>query len=326
MSAPLSKLSEEVAPSQKKPTLSEDRLLHWIGRLILFGSVGLTGLAGFIFLGPLWVTYPVFLILVTMLGLMTVLEPSVRGWRAERQVRRLLRRHELRAVHDVFLSAPDGRRAQLDHVVFLGQRVAVIETKSVTGLVARRGNRWSRLVDGRERLFGGPSPQQQVMAAREVLMAAYPPWNQNVLALMVITHGTLGEGLEDSDWVVEIGHLAAALGRFRELPDGASERRWQDMARFLEANRRTRRDRMRFLRLEVLRPSNFARLQLLGLGSCSVAARRSSSAPSPLSSNGICCVCSLSSLKYQRRGQQTDIWAGKQHKVSGRVWWPPTRD
>lgn len=66
--------------------------------------------------------------------------------------------------------------------------------------------------------------------------------------------------------MVEIGQLAAALGRFRQLPDGASERRWQDMARFLEANRRTRRDRTPFLRLEVLRPANFARLQLLGLG------------------------------------------------------------
>lgn len=162
---------------------------------MLFGSIGITGLAAFILVGPLWFTFPVCMVMTAMSGLLWVLEPSARGWRAERQVRWLLRRHELPAVHDVFLSAPDGRRAQLDHVVFLGRWVAVIETKSITGVVARRGNRWTRLLDGRERPFAGRTPQQQVMEAREVLMVAYPAWNRSVLALTVLTHGTLGEGL-----------------------------------------------------------------------------------------------------------------------------------
>ncbi len=245
---------------------SEDRLLNWVGRLVVFGSIGTTGLAGFIVLGPLWFGFPTFMVMTVMIGLMWVLEPSARGWRAERQVRRLLRRHELPAVHDVFLSASDGRRAQFDHVVFLGRWVAVIETKSVIGVVARRGNRWTRLLDGRERPFAGRTPQQQVMDAHEVLMAAYPAWNRSVLALTVLTHGTLGEGLEDSDWVVGIGELAAALGRFRQVPDGPSKRRWQDLERFLDANKRTRRDRMQFLRREVLHPSNFSRQQVFAFG------------------------------------------------------------
>lgn len=268
MSAPLLKPSGQAvsAPKEAMPTFSEDRLLNWVGRLVVFGSIGLTGWAAFIFLGPLWVNFPTCMVMTAMFGLLWVLEPSARGWRAERQVRRLLRRHELPAVHDVFLSAPDGRRAQFDHVVFLGQRVAVIETKSIIGVVARRGNRWTRLLDGRERPFTGRTPQQQVMEAREVLMAAYPAWNRSVLALTVLTHGTLGEGLEDSDWVVGIGQLATALGRFRQVPDEPSKRRWQDLARFLEANKRTQRDRMRFLRREVLHPSNFGRPQVFALG------------------------------------------------------------
>ena len=268
MSAPLLRPSGQAVPASKTamPTFSEDRLLNWVGHLVMFGSVGITGLAGFIFLGPLWMGFPILMVTMAMMGLMWVLEPAVRGWRAERQVRRLLRRHELSAVHDVFLSAPDGRRAQLDHVVFLGQRVAVIETKSLIGVVTRRGNRWTRLLDGRERLFTGRTPQQQVMDAREVLMAAYPAWNRSVLALTVLTHGTLGEGLEDSDWVVGIGELAAALGRFRQVPDEPSRRRWQDLGRFLEANKRTRRDRVRFLRREVLHPSNFGRSQAFAFG------------------------------------------------------------
>lgn len=241
---------------------SDDRLLNWVGRLVVFGSIGITGLAGFIVLGPLWFGFPIFMVMTVMIGLMWVLEPSGRGWRAERQVRRLLRRHELPAVHDVFLSAPDGRRAQFDHVVFLGRWIAVIETKSITGVVARRGNRWTRLLDGRERLFTGRTPQQQVMDAREVLMAAYPAWNRSVLALTVLTHGTLGEGLENSDWVVGVGQLVAALGRFRQVPAEPSRRRWQDLARFLEANKRTRQDRMRFLWREVLHPSKFSRQQV----------------------------------------------------------------
>jgi len=268
MSAPLLRPSGQsvLAPKEAEAAFSEDRLLNWVGRLVLFGSIGITGLAAFIFLGPLWAIFPILMVMTSMSGLLWVLEPSARGWRAERQVRRLLRRHELPAVHDVFLSAPDGRRAQLDHVVFLGRWVAVIETKSITGVVARRGNRWTRLLDGRERPFAGRTPQQQVMEAREVLMAAYPSWNRSVLALTVLTHGTLGEGLQDCDWVVGIGQLAAALGRFRQAPDEPSRRRWQDLARFLEANKRTRRDRMRFLRREVLHPSNFGRQQLVAFG------------------------------------------------------------
>ena len=37
---------------------SEDRLLNWVGRLVVFGSVGITGLTGFISLGPLWAGFP----------------------------------------------------------------------------------------------------------------------------------------------------------------------------------------------------------------------------------------------------------------------------
>ncbi len=268
MSAPLLRPSGHAAfvPKETVPMFSEDRLLNWVGRLVHSVTIVVTGVAGVIFFGPLWVTFPTCLVMTAMYGLLWVLEPSARGWRAERQVRQLLRRHELPAVHDVFLSAPDGRRAQFDHVLFLGRWVAVIETKSITGVVARRGTRWTRLLGGRERSFAGRTPQQQVMEAREVLMAAYPAWNRSVLALTVLTHGTLGEGLEDSDWVVGIGQLAAVLGRFRQVPDEPSKRRWQDLARFLEANKRTRRDRIRFLRREVLHPPNFGREQLFAFG------------------------------------------------------------
>lgn len=268
MSALLLRPSGQVgsAPENPEPAFSEDSLLNWIGRFVLGVSLVITGVAAFTLLGPLWFIFPVLVVTVAMSGLLWVLEPPARGWRAERQIRRLLRRHELPAVHDVFLSAPDGRRAQLDHVVFLGRWVAVIETKSITGVVTRRGNRWMRLLDGRERPFAGRTPQQQVMEAREVLTAAYPAWNRSVLALTVLTHGTLGEGLEDSEWVVGIGQLAAALSRFRQVPDEPSKRRWQDLARFLEANKRTRRDRMRFLRREVLHPSRFGRQQLFAFG------------------------------------------------------------
>ena len=207
--------------------------------------------------------------MMSTLGAFMVAEPALRGWLSERRVRRLLRRAGIEAVHDVFVSAPDGRRTQLDHVVFLGQKVAVIETKSIEGIVGRREGRWWRMLDGRERSSSGRTPQQQVLNAREVLMAAYPPWGRGVLGFVAVGLGALGEGLEGDPWVVGVDQLALALGRFRHVPDDGSLRRWRDLSRFLMANRRTGKDRLRFWREVVFHPSGFSRQQLIGFG-CAV--------------------------------------------------------
>lgn len=110
------------------------------------------------------------------------------------------------------------------------------------------------------------SPQQQVLDARDVLAEAYPAWGRGVLGITVLTHGVLGEGLSGDSWVVAADQLLLTLGRFRQVPDEQAERRWRDLSRFLQANWRTRSDRLRFWRSVVFRPSSFTRTQLESFG------------------------------------------------------------
>ena len=105
-----------------------------------------------------------------------------------------------------------------------------------------------------------------VLNAREVFLAAYPPWDRQVLAFTALTHGVLGEGLQGDQWVVTADQLGVAIGPFLRLPDEMEYRRWEDLSRFLRANRSTQRDKLRFLRDEVLHPKNFSRSQLIGMG------------------------------------------------------------
>lgn len=212
---------------------SSDNLLDRLGSLFIVGSTVVSGVVGYWQLGPV-ASFPLCMgTTAVAMGLFELFEPPLRGARAERRVRRLLRRHAVSAVHDVFLSTPEGRRAQFDYVVFLGRAVAVIETKSIEGIVERRQGRWSRWLYGRESPWQGSTPQQQVMRARDVLAAAYPAWRGGILAWTVVAHGTLGEGLAGDVWVVGFDELALALGRFRQVPDEAAQRRWHDLSRFL---------------------------------------------------------------------------------------------
>lgn len=251
---------------QKEREYSEDRLLDWLMRGFVYGTSIAVFLATFRVLPMTTEALIVLLGMTSALSLAEFLEPPLRGALAERRVRRLLRRHGISAVHDIFLSAPDGRRAQLDHVAWLGRAIAVIETKSVTGLVERRGSRWTRRFHGRERAFGERTPQQQALDARDVLAVAYPALGARPLAFTVMTHAVLGETFADDLWVITAADLPAVLGRFRQVPDEASRRRWTDLARFLSANRRTRRDRVRFVRSHILNPRHFQRSQILGFG------------------------------------------------------------
>lgn len=240
------RVQAEVTPPRSEPMYSSDRVVNWIGWLVVLGPTIAVGLTSTVVHWP--APPPLIATLATVtctMGAFVVAEPALRGWLSELRVRRLLRRAGIEAVHDVFVSASDGRRAQLDHVAFLGQTVVVIETKSIEGIVGRRDGRWWRLLDGRERAFSGRTPQQQVINAREVLMAAYPPWGRGVLGFVAVGLGSLGEGLEGDPWVVVTNHLALTLGRSRQMPDDAALRRWRDLSRFLMANRRTGKDRLR---------------------------------------------------------------------------------
>ncbi len=252
---------------RRDPDYSEDRLINWLIRLLIYGAAAAIFLATFRVLPVATETLAIILGMCAAMSLGEVLEPWARGIVAERQVRRLLLRHQIPAVHDVFLSSPDGRRAQLDHVAWLGRSIAVIETKSVTGLVERRGSRWTRHIYGRERALGERTPQQQALNARDVLIAAYPAWGARPMAFTALTHATLGETFADDIWVVSAADLPAVLGRFRKVPDEQARRRWTDLSRFLAANKPTLRERLRFIRSDVLNPRHFSRVQLVGFGS-----------------------------------------------------------
>ncbi len=189
---------------QSRDTWSDDRFLDRLMDVSSYGMATVTMLAvsywhGF-FLGAL----ASGLQIAGQLGIFFILEPIARGHLAERQVRRLLARLNVPAVHDIFVRTPDGRQAQLDHVAFLGQAIAVIETKSITGVVTRTGSRWSHLVNGVERGLSGRSPQQQALNARDVLRDAYPSWRPTSVALTVLTHGELGTGFQGDAWVVKV--------------------------------------------------------------------------------------------------------------------------
>ncbi len=251
---------------QSRDTWSDDRFLDRLMDVSSYGMATVTMLAvsywyGF-FLGAL----ASGLQIAGQLGIFFILEPIARGHLAERQVRRLLARLNVPAVHDIFVRTPDGRQAQLDHVAFLGQAIAVIETKSITGVVTRTGSRWSHLVNGVERGLSGRSPQQQALNARDVLRDAYPSWRPTSVALTVLTHGELGTGFQGDAWVVKVQHLPMALARFQRDPTPMSQRAWTDLERFLRACRQTRRERWRFFRNTQLAPKGFSRQQLLGFG------------------------------------------------------------
>ena len=71
----------------------------------------------------------------------------LRGLMGEWRVARLLRRHGLAARHDVLLPHPDGAGwTQIDHLVRLPDRILVIETKNLGGLLSggARDARWTQ--------------------------------------------------------------------------------------------------------------------------------------------------------------------------------------
>lgn len=138
----------------------------------------------------------------------------IRGWLGERQVRSGIRESGLRSVHDFYCTDQAGVITQIDHLVHLGEAIAVIETKNISGPIYGRAHdkQWTRGW-GKFRLrFQNPLRQnhRHVMTLRERFPgAAFEP-------LVVFTAGRFPKGRPEG--VTTAQTLRAALTYIDRAP------------------------------------------------------------------------------------------------------------
>lgn len=61
--------------------------------------------------------------------------PRLRGWIGEKRVRKIIADSGLAAVHDYYCTDANGVPTQIDHLIHLGESIAVIETKNFRNAV-----------------------------------------------------------------------------------------------------------------------------------------------------------------------------------------------
>lgn len=123
--------------------------------------------------------FPYFLTAAVLTAMIIRMTPVSKGRRGERRVSRILHRLNpgcYKVMDDVMLRRPDGRTAQIDHVVICLAGIYAIETKNYRGMITGERNRkqWTLGCGSHARKFMNPLHQNysHVKALEELLETA----------------------------------------------------------------------------------------------------------------------------------------------------------
>lgn len=139
---------------------------------------------------------------------------KLEGVAGELKVRRLIEHRYAHSLHDIYLPYRNGT-TQIDHVVLIGDRIVVVETKNYSGMIFGdlQGRNWS-----------------QILAGGNVRMPFLNPIRQNALHVDAVKLAVGGS--------VEVVNLVAFVGTAtfaRDMPGGVME--LTDLAAFLDSHR-----------------------------------------------------------------------------------------
>lgn len=142
-----------------------------------------------------------------------------RGQVGERQVAKVIEKSGYKALHDVYV-AHGGDVAQIDHLVVVGAKILVIETKNYVGGVFGRPDEatWTRKIDDKDKV-PVPNPLWQNARQVRVLRDAHKVAAEGLVVFARLTDFPMGF----PDGTIGIERLPPLLARLAEKAPGTAD-------------------------------------------------------------------------------------------------------